>query len=75
MEGIPTTKHVACQMTRQELMSPDCGSLKVGDPCPGCRTLDGRFAPVCVHPSAPVAPVGNKINSIPLFKTVINIAT
>ena len=62
--GSPTAKHDLCQMTRQELMSPDCGSLKVGDPCPGCRTLDGRFAPVCVHPSAPA---GNKINATPFI--------
>jgi hypothetical protein len=62
--GSPTAKHDLCQMTIQLLMSPDCGSLKVGDPCPCCRTLDGRFAPVGVHPSAPA---GNKINATPFI--------
>ena len=64
--GSPTAKHDLCQMTIQELMSPGRpgGPLSEGDPCPGCRTLDGRFAPVCVHPSAPA---GNKINATPFI--------
>ena len=66
--GTPSPKHDLCQITRQELMSPAGGSLKVGDACPGCCALDGRFAPVCVHPSAPA---GNKINLIQSFYLII----
>ena len=58
--GPPSAKHDLCQMTRQELMSPDRpgGPLFEGDPCPGCIVFDGRYAPVCAHPSAPP---GNKL--------------
>ena len=60
----PMEKHDLCQMTRQELMSPVSPGepLSAGDACPCCSVLDGRFAPVGVHPSAPAAPAGNKIN-------------
>ena len=68
--GTPSPKHDLCQMTLQLLMSPACDSLKVGDACPGCRVLDGRFAPVCVHPSAPA---GNKINLFDLFISFFNL--
>ena len=59
--GPAMAKHDLCQMTRQELMSPvrPGGPLSEGDACPGCRVLDGRNAPVCVHPSASA---GNKLN-------------
>ena len=60
--GTPSPKHDLCQFTRQLLMSPvrPGGPLSERDACPGCRVLDGRFAPVCVHPSAPA---GNQNNN------------
>ena len=67
--GQPTAKHDLCQMTILELMSPDRpgGPLSEGDPCLGCHVLDGRNAPVCVHPSAPA---GDKINPVPFFLNI-----